>query len=64
MSKKWLRILGGLLLVGALWWSLDVAAILTTLKSVDPVLWGQSVGTAVLASLACAWWNAAPVWCL
>jgi hypothetical protein len=55
MAKKWLRILGGLLLLGALWWSLDLAAILATLKSVDPVLWSLSVGTAALASLACAW---------
>jgi uncharacterized membrane protein YbhN (UPF0104 family) len=53
--KRSFKILGGLALVGALWWTLDFAAILATLRRVDPVQWSLSVLTATLASLACAW---------
>jgi len=55
MLKRSLRILGGLLLLGALWWTLDVEAIVATLRRVDPLQWGLSILTATLASIACAW---------
>ena len=55
MVKRSLRILSGLLLFGALWWTLDFAAILAILRHVDPLQWSLSILTASLASLACAW---------
>jgi len=55
MLKRSFRILSGLLLFGALWWALDFAAILATLRRVDPLQWSLSILTASLASLACAW---------
>jgi len=55
MLKRSFRILSGLLLFGALWWVLDFAAILATLRRVDPLQWSLSILTASLASLACAW---------
>jgi len=55
MLKRSFRILSGLLLFGALWWTLDFAAILATLRRVDPLQWSLSILTASLASLACAW---------
>jgi len=55
MVKRSLRIVSGLLLFGALWWTLDFAAILAILRRVDPLQWSLSILTASLASLACAW---------
>jgi len=55
MLRRSLRILGGLVLLGALWWTLDFAAILATVRRVDPLQWSLSILTASLASLACAW---------